>query len=74
MGEVQWLHGNRFLAHRRITRSFDRLLEQAQKVNVTDEQLKEQRVSFAFGNAPESSRITKESVRAASRGIRITGR
>jgi hypothetical protein len=52
----------------------DRLLEQAQKVNVTDEQLKEQRVSFAFGNAPESSRITKESVRAASRGIRITGR
>ena len=33
--------------------------------------LHEQRISFAFGNAPESSHITKESVRTASRHIRL---
>jgi hypothetical protein len=49
----------------------DRLVEQAKLAGVTDEVLREQRVSFAYGNAPESSRITKESVRAASRSIRI---
>ena len=52
----------------------DRLLEQARAVNVTDTELKEQRISFAFGNAPASSRITRDSVRAASRGMRITKR
>lgn len=30
----------------------DRLLEQARAVGVTDEQLREQRISFAYGNAP----------------------
>jgi hypothetical protein len=54
--------------------NLDRLLEQARKTKVTDDQMREQRVSFAFGNAPQSSKITKESVRAASRGIRITKR
>jgi hypothetical protein len=49
----------------------DRLLEAAKGTPVTDEQLQEQRVSFAFGNAPTSSKITKESVRNASKGIRI---
>jgi len=49
----------------------DRLLEKARKVPVTDEQLQEQRVSFAYGNAPQSSRITKDSVRNASKTIRI---
>ena len=49
----------------------DRLLEEAHKVEITDEQLQEQRVSFAYGNAPESARITKESVRAASKSLRI---
>ena len=36
--------------------------------DVTEEELREQRVSFAFGNAPVSSygRITKESVREAA--------
>jgi hypothetical protein len=40
---------------------------------VTEEELQEQRVSFAFGNAPASAseRITKDSVRAASTHIRI---
>jgi len=49
----------------------DRLLETARKTPVTDDQLREQRVSFAYGNAPQSSRITKESVRMASKSMRI---
>jgi hypothetical protein len=49
----------------------DRLLEEARQNPVTDEQLQEQRVSFAYGNAPADSGITKESVREASRRIRI---
>lgn len=50
----------------------DKLLEHARTTPVTDEQLKEQRVSFAYGNAPAGARITKESVLAASQSIRIT--
>ena len=49
----------------------DKLLEQARDVEVTDEQLREQRVSFAYGNAPEGAKITKESVREASNSFRI---
>lgn len=49
----------------------DRLLEQARSIQLTDEQLREQRVSFAFGNAPESKLITKESVRNAASSLRL---
>jgi hypothetical protein len=49
----------------------DRLLENARKNGVTDEQLMEQRASFAYGNAPEGSRITKESARTASQSVRL---
>jgi hypothetical protein len=49
----------------------DRLLEQARITGVTEEQLREQRVSFAYGNAPQNSRITKESVRTASTSLRL---
>lgn len=35
----------------------------------TNEQLHEQRISFAFGNSPDSEFITKESVRRASGSI-----
>lgn len=40
---------------------------------VPEEELREQRVSFAFGNAPRNSegRITKESVRWASEHIKL---
>jgi hypothetical protein len=40
---------------------------------VTEDELKEQRVSFAFGNAPHGSenRITKASVKAASEHIKL---
>ncbi|MDX2150545.1 MAG: hypothetical protein SFV54_07415 [Bryobacteraceae bacterium] len=50
-----------------------RLLTTSSLRTVTEEELKEQRVSFAFGNAPASAsdRITKDSVRAASNHIRL---
>ncbi len=50
----------------------DRRLEAARSITLTDEQLQEQRVSFAYGNAPVSSGITKDSVRNATKTIRIT--
>jgi len=51
----------------------DRLLEKARTIRVTDEQLREQGVSFAYGNAPaDSNRITKDSVRDTSHRLRIT--
>ncbi|GAA5655788.1 hypothetical protein Brsp06_02155 [Brucella sp. NBRC 13694] len=49
----------------------DRLLEHARQHGVTDEQLMEQRASFAYGNAPVGSRITKESARIASKSVRL---
>lgn len=45
------------------------LLESAKAHKVTSEELQEQRVSFAFGNAPDSQFITKDSVRAASHSL-----
>ena len=48
------------------------LLERAKTVVVTDDQLREQRVSFVYGNAPHGSRITRESARDSVNKIRIT--
>ncbi len=48
-----------------------RLLTEARAKDVSEEDLHEQRISFAFGNAPESSLITKDSVRFASEHIRL---
>ena len=52
--------------------NLERLLERAKTVPVTDELLQEQRASFVYGNAPQGSRITKESARRAVHRIRIT--
>ncbi len=49
------------------------LLNASRNRIVTEEELREQRVSFAFGNAHNSELITKESVRAASMHIRLLG-
>lgn len=49
------------------------LLEAARGQEVTEEELHEQRVSFAYGNALNSDRITKESVRRTSQNIRLRG-
>jgi hypothetical protein len=48
-----------------------RLLEATRNQPVTEEELHEQRISFAFGNAPDSELITKESVRLASKHISL---
>lgn len=48
-----------------------RLLAEARGKVVSEDELQEQRISFAFGNAPESDLITKESVRHASKHIRL---
>lgn len=47
------------------------LLEKAKTIVVSDDVLQEQRASFIYGNAPENSRITKESARTAVTKIRI---
>lgn len=48
------------------------LLEKAKTVVVTDDMLQQQRASFAYGNAPHGSRITKESAETASKRMRVT--
>jgi len=46
------------------------LLETSRTRKVTDEELREQRISFAYGNAPANAKsITKDSVRKASQHI-----
>jgi len=48
-----------------------RLLQESKNIVVSDEVLREQRISFAFGNAPHSQDVTKESVRQASHSMRL---
>ena len=49
-----------------------RLLDETRDRSVSEDELREQRVSFAFGNAPvDSVAITKESVRDASTKIKL---
>jgi hypothetical protein len=48
-----------------------RLLDASRSEPITEEELREQRISFAFGNALNSDAITKESVRMASENIKL---
>lgn len=48
-----------------------RLLDESRERTVSDEELREQRISFAFGNAMNLNGITKESVRSASESVRL---
>jgi len=48
-----------------------RLLEETRNVRVTEEQLREQRISFAYGNGMNNDLITKESVQESSRHLRL---
>jgi hypothetical protein len=50
-----------------------RILDESRNIPVTEDELREQRISFAFGNAPHGSenRITKDSVRLASEHIKL---
>jgi hypothetical protein len=49
----------------------ERLLELNKAVGVTEQIIQEQRASFAYGNAPKGSRITKASARSASQTVRL---
>lgn len=51
--------------------ALEELLVKNKEVGVTDEVLEEQRVSFAYGNAPKGSRVTKASIRSASKSFRL---
>lgn len=49
-----------------------KLLEATAGDTVTEEVLREQKISFAFGNAPaDAQEITKESVRLACKNLRL---
>lgn len=50
----------------------ERLLEKAKAVELTEEQLKKQRASFVYGNAPKGSRITRRSAQKSVDRIRVT--
>jgi hypothetical protein len=61
-----------FLGAAPVHPELDQLLEATRYIQVSDAQLKEQRVSFAYGNAPvDATGITKDSVRVASESIRL---
>lgn len=51
--------------------ALEQLLAKARAHVVTEAELVEQRASFIFGNAPEGSKITKESARVASGTVRL---
>lgn len=49
-----------------MTEALEALIAKAQKVKMTDGQLREQRLSFVYGNTHiENARITREMVAAA---------
>ncbi|HWE87157.1 MAG TPA: hypothetical protein VG267_19580 [Terracidiphilus sp.] len=60
-----------FLGVTKIDPDSMRILREAVNRNVTDDELREQRISFAFGNSLNSQRITKDSVRLASKSVRL---
>ena len=47
------------------------LIDDAKKREVTEDELREQRISFAYGNAMTIDEITKDSVRKTSQHIRL---
>ena len=60
-----------FMGDLKIDKDLQGLLD-ASKTPLTDEELSEQRISFAYGNAPANAKtITKESVRRASKHILV---
>ena len=61
-----------FLGVTSVNPKLKELLDATKGKEVTEEELHEQRVSFAFGNAPVNAKlITKETVRASSQSIRL---
>lgn len=62
-----------FISKLKVNEELLDLLEKTKDVVVTEEELKEQRISFAFGNSPDSEHITKASVRKSSGTVRLAG-
>ena len=61
-----------FLGVTDVDPELQRALDASRQIQVTEDELREQRISFAFGNAPASATsITKDSVRQASEHIRL---
>ena len=61
-----------FLGDMKPNPALMKALDETRQTPVTEEELREQRISFAFGNAPASAvTITKDSVRKASEQIRL---
>jgi hypothetical protein len=62
-----------FLRSIPVDPELQKILDATKDKPVSEEELREQRVSFAFGNAPRSSegQITKESIRWASEHIKL---
>lgn len=59
-----------FIGNLKVDPELEGLLKESGTTQVTDEELREQRISFAYGNAPASAKgITKDSVRKASQHI-----
>lgn len=53
-----------------MTEALEALIAKAQKVKMTDGQLREQRLSFVYGNTHiENSQITREMVAAADEKV-----
>ena len=50
------------------------LIKSSKQNEISEDDIREQRVSFAFGNALGSDSITKESVRKASSSLRLQRR
>lgn len=51
--------------------ALEALLQRDKEKGVSDAVLQEQRASFAYGNAPKGSRITKASARSALKTLRL---
>jgi hypothetical protein len=61
-----------FLGNIKANPELKKVLEASRHIEATEEELQEQRISFAYGNAPLSAKnITKESVRQASKKLRL---
>jgi hypothetical protein len=61
-----------FLGNIKADPELKKILETSRQTQVTEEELQEQRISFAFGNVPASAKnITKDSVRQTSKKLRL---
>ena len=54
-----------------VAPELEELLRQARRTVVSEDEFREQRISVAYGNAPPSDLITKESVRWSAANTRL---